>query len=116
MKLAIVGSRNLKELDRIYHFISSLPKDTEIVTGGAKGVDEIAEICARNLGLKVTVFKPEYDKYEGKIAPLIRNRKIVDYSDVVVGFWDGLSRGTKHTLKYANKVKEKGKVTVVMCK
>lgn len=114
MKLAIVGSRDLKELDRIYSFMASLPKDTEIVSGGARGVDEVAEICAKNLGLRITIFKPEYDKYDGKVAPLVRNRQIVNYSDVIVAFWDGVSRGTKYTLDYA--IKRKKKVTMVNCK
>ena len=32
------------------------------------------------------------------------NKKIVDYADKVVVFWDGKSRGTLSVIKYAKKV------------
>ena len=114
MKLAIVGSRDLTELDRIYQFMISLPKDTIIVSGGAIGVDQVAEICAKRLNLGTKIFKPNYDEYDGSLAPLIRNKQIVDYADVIVAFWDGKSRGTKYTIDYA--IKRKKKVTMVRCK
>lgn len=94
MKIAIIGSRNLSlpSLDRI------LPPDvTEIVSGGAKGIDRDAEAYAKTHGLKITIFYPEYDKF-GRAAPLRRNVDIVDYADMVYAFWDGKSRGTKFVI------------------
>ena len=41
------------------------PKDTEIFTGGAKGVDTIAENEATSMGFKVTVFKPKTQDWNG---------------------------------------------------
>lgn len=48
--------------------------------------------------IKFTVFLPDYNKY-GKAAPLKRNLEIIDYSDIVLAFWDGKSHGTRHVIK-----------------
>lgn len=94
MKVAVVGSRNLqiKELG-LY-----LPKNTtEIVSGGAKGVDSSAQKYARAHNIKLTEFLPAYQKY-GRAAPLRRNLQIIEYADMVLAFWDGSSRGTKFVI------------------
>ena len=47
-------------------------------------------------------FLPEYDKY-GRAAPIVRNKKIVDYADKIIAFWDGQSKGTCSVIEYARK-------------
>lgn len=106
MKVAVIGSRGLmvQDLERY------LPKDTtEIVSGGAKGVDTSAIEYALSHGLKLTEFLPEYDKY-GRYAPLKRNIQIIEYADLVIAFWDGKSRGTKFVIDNCKKL---GKECVV---
>lgn len=99
MKVAVIGSRSIKNAD-ISQYI---PKEaTEIITGGAVGVDRLAEREARLRGIPLKVFKPDYEKY-GKSAPLIRNKLIADNCDMLVAFWDGVSRGTVFTWRYARK-------------
>lgn len=94
MKIAIIGSRTLS----LPSLSNLLPADvTEIVSGGARGIDRDAETYARTHGLKLTVFYPEYEKY-GKSAPLRRNVDIVDYADMVYAFWDGQSKGTQFVI------------------
>lgn len=106
MKIAIIGSRGLKPFD----IGEYLPKDiTEIVSGGAKGVDSYAEEYANKNGIVVKVFLPKYEKY-GRGAPLKRNLEIIDYSDTVIAFWDGKSRGTKFVI---DKCKALGKEIIV---
>ncbi len=108
MKVAVIGSRNiiLKNLEK---YISDAD---EIVSGGARGVDSCAEEYARKNGLRLTEFLPQYEIY-GRGAPIIRNRKIVDYAEKVIAFWDGVSKGTESVIKYAEKV---GKpCIVIMC-
>lgn len=94
MKVAIVGSRNLTvDLKKF------LPENIkEIVSGGAKGIDTFAKNYALENNIKLVEFLPNYKKY-GIKAPLIRNTKIVEYSDVVFAFWNGTSRGTLDTIK-----------------
>lgn len=78
--------------------------DDTIVSGGAIGVDALAAKYSREeLGREPLVFKPDYDKYPPRIAPLERNTTIVENSDLVLAFWDGKSRGTKNTIDKAKK-------------
>lgn len=96
MKIAIVGSRNLT----IHNLDDYLPEGvTEIVSGGAKGIDACAREYAEAHGLTLTEFKPDYRRYRGGAA-FIRNKEIVDYSDLVIAFWDGKSHGTSQAIKY----------------
>lgn len=98
-KIAVVGSRGL-HIDDIGEY---LPENvSEIVSGGAKGVDACAREYALANGIKLTEFLPEYEKF-GRAAPLKRNDTIVDYSDFVLIFWDGKSRGTKYVRDYCKK-------------
>jgi len=46
--------------------------------------------------------RPRYDLY-GRAAPIKRNEQMVDISDAVLIIWDGRSKGTQYTLKYAKK-------------
>ena len=43
---------------------------------------------------EIRQYLPEYEKY-GKAAPLKRNITIIESVDLVLAFWDGVSRGTK---------------------
>lgn len=106
MKVAIIGSRNLTVTD----LENYLPVDvTEIVSGGARGIDTCARNYAIRNGIKITEFLPQYDKY-GHGAPLKRNLQIIDDSDMVIAFWDGKSRGTRYVIE--NCKKRNKKVTV----
>jgi len=71
--------------------------NVEIVSGGAKGPDSIAERFAHICRIPTKIFLPDWDKH-GKSAGLIRNKEIVDYSHMIVAFWDQQSKGTKHTI------------------
>lgn len=100
--VAVVGSRVginpfkvLAYLDEHY-----LDKDIKIVSGGARGVDTIAENWALKNSKPHILFYPDYKTF-GKNAPLIRNNKIVEKADIVIAFWDGKSHGTKYTINRA---------------
>lgn len=105
MKVAIVGSRRFTSLGKVQKYVASLPKDTVVISGGAPGVDRIAENAARRLGLEVVVYPAQWDVY-GKMAGVIRNSQIVEAADRVVAFWDMKSSGTKDTLDKARKAKK----------
>ena len=102
MRLAIIGSRTCPAVDIASHlwFVPEL-----IVSGGAKGADTYARQFAVEHGIPFIEFLPEYRKF-GRIAPIIRNRQIVDNCDFLLAFWNGVSPGTCHALDYA---KRKGK-------
>ena len=99
MKVAVVGSRSITKAD-ISRYI---PPDTDlIISGGAIGVDKLAEEYADKKGIKKLILYPEYELY-GKSAPLIRDKLIVDHADLVIAVWDGVSRGTEFTISYAKR-------------
>ena len=94
MKVAVIGSRGLTVND-LGKYLP--PNTTEIISGGAKGVDTCAKEYALSHGIKLTEFLPEYKKF-GHSAPLKRNITIIENSDLVLAFWDGSSHGTKFVI------------------
>ena len=79
----------------------------EIVSGGAKGPDSISVEYAESLGLATTVFEAQWNRQPDgsydRTAGFKRNQLIVDASDIVVAFWDGVSSGTRDTIVRAQK-------------
>ena len=99
MKVAVIGSRSIFDCD-IDRFI---PPDADlIISGGADGVDKLAEKYADRKGIKKMILYPDYELY-GKSAPLIRDKLIVDNADLVIAVWDGSSTGTEFTISYAKR-------------
>ena len=99
MILLIVGSRSITEFD-ISPYISS-DVDT-IISGGAKGIDTLAEWYADSNNLSKYIIRPRYDLY-GRAAPLVRNEQMVDMADAVLVIWDGHSNGALYTIRYSKK-------------
>lgn len=114
MKLAIVGSRSFDNYGYMQWKLDFLRieankigihwnwKDVEIVSGGARGADSLAEEYADRHLLGLKIFTADWDDY-GKSAGYKRNKEIVDYADIIIAFWNGESKGTKHTIDLANK-------------
>ncbi len=99
MKLLVAGSRNIDNINLELY----IPKETTlIISGGAAGVDTIAEEYADKHRISKLILRPRYDLYR-RNAPLKRNNEMVDICDQVLIFWDGVSKGTKHTIDYAKK-------------
>ena len=110
MRIAIIGSRTLK-IDDVDKYIPD--GVTEIVSGGAKGIDFCAREYAIKRGIKLVEFLPEYEKFK-KGAPLKRNLQIIDYADKIIAFWDGKSRGTKYVID--NCREQNKEIEVIMLK
>ena len=94
MKIAVIGSRHITDFD-LYEYIPD--NVTEIVSGGARGVDTLARNFAIENGLFLKEFLPDYNTY-GRRAPLIRSNLIIDYADAVLAIWDGESHGTAYVI------------------
>jgi septum formation inhibitor-activating ATPase MinD len=108
MRLAIVGSRERTDRDRVEAFVAALPGDTVVVTGGAAGIDTFAEDAARARGLAVVVHRPNMVGVRSRgdaIARLLaRNQTIVDDCDRVAAFVAATRRGgTEDTIRRARK-------------
>lgn len=107
MKVAIIGSRGITSLD----LSNYLPEGVDtIVSGGARGVDSIAAAYAKDHGIRLVEFLPDYDKF-GKGAPLKRNHQIIEAADLVLAFWDGHSRGTAYTIREARNAGKEVRIT-----
>ena len=109
MKVGVIGSRGLT-VDNLEQY---LPENTtEIVSGGAKGIDTCAREYAISHGIKLTELLPEYSRY-GRGAPLKRNLQIIEYADFVIAFWDGQSKGTKNVIENCKKLNVKVDVHII---
>jgi predicted Rossmann fold nucleotide-binding protein DprA/Smf involved in DNA uptake len=85
---------------------------TEIVSGGAIGPDRIAAEYARNNGIILVEFLPEYARYRGG-APHVRNRQIAECADEVLAFWGGKSKGTMKTVELFKALGKKATVITI---
>jgi len=99
MKLAIVGSRDFNDYEFLKRIIAHHPC-TQIISGGARGADALAKRYATEHGIPIQECMPNWEVY-GKSAGFLRNEQIVKACDELVAFWDGKSRGTKHSLTLA---------------
>ena len=103
MRVLVCGSRSWDRPAAIGSRLSLLPRGSEIVHGGARGVDSIAGQYARALGMHETVFPADWEG-KGKNAGRVRNEAMLDTKPkLVIAFWDGMSRGTKHCIDAAQR-------------
>ncbi len=109
MKVAIIGSRNCGCMT-VQDILPYVPQNcSEIVSGGARGIDTLAQQTAKRLNLPFRCYEPDYLMF-GRFAPLKRNVSIVDYSDYVLAFWDMRSSGTRYVLAYCLKCEKPFKI------
>ncbi len=101
MHTAVIGSRSFTNYPLLKQTLDQYTISL-IVSGGARGADQLGEQYAMEKGLPTLILKPDYDTH-GRKAPLLRNLDIIDAAEQVVAFWDGQSRGTAHALTYARK-------------
>ena len=108
MKLLICGSRCRDNFEHVYDCINQIVMNeysgliTEIIEGGAKGVDNIAGIYAKEHHISLNVMPANWKKH-GKIAGFLRNIEMVALCDKGIAIWDGYSQGTAHTIKLLKK-------------
>ncbi len=111
--LLVVGSRSITDYVFVKEKLNAIraekfPDYTIIVvSGGAIGVDSMAEKWAKDLGFDTVIMKAEWNKY-GKSAGHIRNGEMHRFISTkpyryVVAFWDGKSKGTAHSFDLAKK-------------
>lgn len=107
MNVGIVGSRSFDNyefltivLDGIFGRLQDQP--VKIISGGAVGADSLAKQYAQDRGIDIQEFLPDWDQH-GRAAGPIRNKTIVENSEMILAFWDGQSKGTASTVRLAKK-------------
>lgn len=101
MKLAVVGSRGFRD-DKLMAAHLAAISPALVISGGARGADQMAETWARRNDVETQIFLPDHKNY--KHAYHHRNRLIAEACDKLIAFWDGRSTGTKYTIGYARRI------------
>lgn len=113
MKVIIAGSRDFTDWGIVSDCIrKSGFTFTEVVSGGARGVDHIGEGLAELHGYAVKVFPADWDAH-GKGAGPIRNKQMADYADALIAIWDGKSPGTRNMIQTMHRLGKPTKIFLV---
>lgn len=118
LRVIIAGSRDFDDFPKLMNScIDILFKITEqyndlqkirIVSGAARGADQLGEKYAKIAGYEVSRFPADWDGL-GKRAGYVRNAEMAKFAvadgnyGVLIAFWDGKSKGTKHMIDLAEK-------------
>jgi GH18 family chitinase len=103
-RIAIVGGRKFQDYELMKNSIDCFPGDV-VVSGGAIRADSLGARFAKENGLELVEYLPDWAKY-GRRAGFVRNELIIKDSDVVYAFWDGKSKGTESSINLAKKHKK----------
>lgn len=117
-KVIVAGGRDFNDYRLLKHHLDMMRRailandvadDMEVVCGKAKGADSLGERWAKQNHVGVAEFPANWNRQPDgsydRAAGHKRNRKMGDYADTLIAFWDGKSSGTKGMIDYA---KEKG--------
>lgn len=104
MKVIIAGGRDhapTPDEERCVRAVLAHNKATEVVSGGARGVDLWGENLAGLLGLTVKRFPADWERH-GRSAGPIRNKQMADYADALIALPGG--RGTANMVATARRL------------
>jgi pantothenate kinase len=103
MKVIIAGGRTFQDFDLLCKKVDKIlsrQDEVEVVSGAARGADKLGERYADLRGYKITRFPADWSN-NGRAAGFIRNEEMAGYSDALIAFWDGKSKGSKHMIDTA---------------
>ncbi len=103
MRTIIAGSRGFwkPSFDIYMKFHAEGLGITQVVCGQARGPDTWGGEWAYANDIPIKYFPANWDML-GKRAGYVRNQQMADNADMLIAFWDGKSRGTKHMIDIAN--------------
>ena len=119
MRVIIAGGRDFNDFKLLESNINKIFKqlsdeklisiyvnesNIEIICGKARGADTLGEQFAKEYKLSIKYFPADWNTY-GKSAGCRRNAEMANYAKedngVLIAFWDGKSKGTKHMIDLA---------------
>lgn len=103
MRLIIAGSRHIDAKPIINGILLMLKLEeeiSEVISGGADGVDaageawqkSMSELCGK-FAPTLKLFRADWERH-GRAAGPIRNAEMADYADALLLIWDGKSKGS----------------------
>jgi len=108
IKVIIAGSRKFNDYDILCGFCDKLLENRVkdgykiiIVSGHAKGADQLGERYANERGYDLEIY--EYERKYGKGGGYRRNTKMAEVGNALIAFPVGESSGTRHMIKIATK-------------
>ena len=115
MKIGIVGNRTGWDYQTVKKKLKDFNvfKSDVIISGGADGVDTLAQDFAKDYGYKMTIFYPDIS-LSSPHRFYKRNQQIADYVDVLVAF--NMVNGRCGTLQTINMAKKRGISVLVVTK
>jgi len=121
INLGIVGSRIRTTMDDytiikefVYNFLNK-HKDITLISGGAKGVDTLAEEVAKEFKLPITIHLPNHSEYPKKRNGIYfeRNKLIASQSDYLLALPNGnMKGGTMNTIGYFKAMGKSNNLTI----
>jgi hypothetical protein len=98
MKVIIAGSRSIEDKEVVLQAIAdSKFTITEVISGGAKGVDRMGEEWAEEQGIPFRVIRTGW-KRGGRGGGFVNNEDMADQAEALIAVYDGESKGTKHMI------------------
>lgn len=105
LDVAIVGSRTVTSYEALERVLREAPAhwmdDPRFISGGADGVDTLAEHYARRNDIPIDIIEPDWSDWSDGNPAIERNAEIVEKADCVIALWDGKSNGTRDTINKA---------------
>jgi hypothetical protein len=106
-RICVNGSRSFNDYKKLEIKLNSLTAKLNgnftFNLGAAKGADTLAQQYAEYYHIPYILFPALWD-LEGKAAGILRNKRMLNESDVLISFWDYNSPGTKHAIEYAKHI------------
>jgi hypothetical protein len=106
-KVIVAGGRDFSDYALLEKTLDKLLKnktDVQIVSGLARGADSLGIVYAIDRNIPAAKFPAKWEEH-GTMAGYQRNIEMAEYADACVCFWNGKSRGTKHMIRIARKLK-----------
>lgn len=118
LRVIIAGSREFNDFPKLMNssmeILTEISKKRDdldrirIISGTARGADKLGEQYAKIAHYELSKFPADWDKL-GKRAGYVRNAEMAKFAveddsyGVLIAFWDGQSRGTKHMIDLAKR-------------
>lgn len=110
-RVIIAGSRDFNNFELLTKACDKLLKKyeakhgrLEIISGGARGADQLGERYAELRNYRVMQMPADWDKH-GQAAGYLRNQDMAKQANACVVFYNGISSGAKHMIDIARKSK-----------